>query len=93
MALVLLALVLVFHFSMWQRLIGRVASGQLTRLRGAARYGLLALLPLLGFVAAIMSRSAGARAPRGRSFWICVASIGRPSLSWFAACPPWRVCT
>ncbi len=55
MALVLFATVLAFHAWMWRRMFERVASGQLAKLRGTARYGMSALLPLFGFVASMLS--------------------------------------
>ena len=51
MALAILAGVLALQAWTWHRLSGRVASGELSKLRGAARYGLWALVPLLLFVA------------------------------------------
>ena len=49
MVLILLAAVLALQGWTWHRLLGRVASGQLTKLQGTLRYGLWALVPLLLF--------------------------------------------
>ena len=51
MVLFVLAAVLALQAWTWHRISRRIASGQLTKLQGALRYGVWAVVPLLLFVA------------------------------------------
>lgn len=53
MVLVVLAAVLALQGWTWHRLLGRIASGRLTKLQGTLRYGLWALVPPLLFGASL----------------------------------------
>jgi len=95
MVIVLLAAVLALQAWTWHRLSGRIASGQLTKLQGAVRYGLLALVPLLLFGAsffgavgleewlgvALLSESLGRATMLIAAFLLCAAGLGSACFS------------